>query len=194
VAALWLAKHGRQALVDRYGVEKIPFLFNRMLRETAEPVPAWDAGQFGAGLVNAQKLVAAPLPEAIPSPAFEMEAHVEVDKGGLGTFAHMFEATLLRAPIGAEAAGQSADTRLKTRLSELLQIPQADLPLRLRQVGQELAFHLATDRELFDLFEETLRPDSPAMEARIATSGANDEVRTRLLRHASPALQRSLGG
>ena len=194
VAALWLARHGRQALVDKYGIEKIPFLFNRMLRETAEPVPAWDSGQFGAGLLNAQRLVAAPLPETIASPAFEMEAHVEVDKGGLGTFAHMFEATLLRAPIGAEAARQSADTRLKRRLSELLQIPQADLPQRLRQVGHELAFHLATDQELFDLFEETLRSDSPAMEAHIATSGATDEVRARLSRRASPALQRSLGG
>ena len=194
VAALWLARHGRQALVDKYGIEKIPFLFNRMLRETAEPVPTWDSGQFGAGLLNAQRLVAAPLPETIASPAFEMEAHVEVDKGGLGTFAHMFEATLLRAPIEVEAAGQSADTRLKRRLSELLQIPQADLPQRLRQVGQELAFHLATDQELFDLFEETLRSDSPAMEAHIATSGATDEVRARLSRRASPALQRSLGG
>ena len=94
-----------------------------------------------------QKLVAAPLPEAIASHAFEMEAHVEVDKGGLGTFAHLFEAMLLPAPIAAEAAGRSADTRLKKRLSELLRVSQADLPQRLRQVGQELAFHLATDRE-----------------------------------------------
>jgi len=193
-AALWLAKHGRQALVDKYGVEKIPFLFNRMLRETAEPVPAWDAGQFGAGLLNAQKLVAAPLPEIIASPAFEMEAHVEVDKGGLGTFAHLFEATMLADLMAAEAAGLSADTRLKRRLSELMQVSQADLPQRLRQVGQELAFHLATDRELFDLFEETLSPDSPAMEADTAAPGATDEVRARLSSRASPALQRSLGG
>ena len=193
-AALWLARHGRQALVDKYGIEKIPFLFNRMLRETAEPVAAWDVGQFGAGLLNAQKLLAAPLPEAISSPAFEMEAHVEVDKGGFGTFGHMFEATLLRVPLAAEAAGLSADTRLRKRLSDLLQVSQAELPQQLGQVGQELAFHLATDRELFDLFEETLSPNLPAMEAHIATQGAADEVRARLSRRASPTLQRSLGG
>jgi len=79
-------------------------------------------------------------------------------------------------------------------LSELLQVPPAGLPQRLRQVGQELAFHLATDRELFDLFEETLKPDLPAMEARTAARGANDAVRARLSQRASPALQRSLGG
>ena len=193
VAALWLARHGRQALVDKYGVEKIPFLFNRMLRETAEPIPAWDADQFGAGLVNAQKLVAAPLPEAIPSPAFEMKAHVEVDEGGLGTFGHLFEATLLASPMAAEAAGRPADTRLNQRLSELLQVSQTDLPQRLRQVGQELAFHLATDRELFDLFEATLRSDSPAMDAHMATSGATDEVRARLSQRASRTFQGALG-
>jgi endonuclease G len=190
VAALWLARHGRQMLVDKYGIEKIPFLFNQMLRETTEPVPAWDAGQFGAGLLNAQKLVAAPLPEVVAPPAFEMEAHVEVDKGGLGTFAHMFESTLLRVPIAAEAAvGRPADKRLHKRLSELLQVSQADLPQRLRQVGQELAFHLATDRELFDLFEQTLIPNSPTMEAHIATSEATNEVRARLSRRASRALE-----
>lgn len=79
-------------------------------------------------LLNAQKLLAAPLPEAVASPALEMQAHVEVDKGGLGTFAHLFEGMLLTTPIAADAAALSADTRLKRRLPELLQVPPGDLP------------------------------------------------------------------
>ncbi|ARV62616.1 hypothetical protein BZZ01_31830 [Nostocales cyanobacterium HT-58-2] len=36
VAALWLSYHGREQLIERYGAEKIPFIFNQILRDSCE--------------------------------------------------------------------------------------------------------------------------------------------------------------
>lgn len=91
VAALWLSYHGRDQLIQRYGVEKIPFIFNRILRESCDRVPIWEQGKFGAGLVNVEKVLAAELPGndegLMIAPAFDLEEHVPLDNGGHETFA-----------------------------------------------------------------------------------------------------------
>src|SRR5213075_2790111 len=98
VAALWLSYHGRDQLIQRYGAEKIPFIFNQIVRQSCEQVPAWEQGSFGAGLVNARKVLAAELPDDInmpmPATAFALQQHVAIDSGGLATFAHVFQTSL----------------------------------------------------------------------------------------------------
>lgn len=69
IAALWLAKHGRNKIIQACGgEEKIAFTFLQLLRSTATPVPGWPAGQFGGGLVDADKLLDAPLPDGTTTP------------------------------------------------------------------------------------------------------------------------------
>jgi thermitase len=163
VAALWLAHHGRNLLIQRYGAEKIPFIFNQILRSTCIQVndPTWIPGQYGAGLVDAEAFLAAPLPntavQAVLSPALYLESHVSIDHGGLPTFAHLFERSLAATPIPAYSKqGVLADEELWITLAGLLRIPPIELPQRLKEVGQELAFHLAVNPPLYRLMETAI--------------------------------------
>jgi len=65
VAALWLARHGRDALIARYGKPGIQPVFASLLRQTARRPAGWNA-DYGAGIVDAAALLVAPLPAAVP--------------------------------------------------------------------------------------------------------------------------------
>lgn len=62
VAALWLAHHGRERIIDQVGARNVHRAFRDLLRGPGKRVPAgWD-DRFGAGIVDAAALLAAPLP------------------------------------------------------------------------------------------------------------------------------------
>jgi len=64
VAALWLAFHGRDALIARYGKELIQAVFLQVLTtEGCRQPDRWDADEWGAGIVDAKALLEAPLPD-----------------------------------------------------------------------------------------------------------------------------------
>jgi serine protease len=170
VAALWLARHGRDALVARYGAEKVPLVFNQILRSTCTSVPAWEPGKFGAGLVNAHAALAAPLPDGVlqptPAPAlFAFDEFAGIDKGLFETFEHLFE---LKLEEGGE--GSPARRRLAAQLAALLGTTEAQLPARLREVGQELAFHLTVNPDLYREFAAALAAEAGVETAAIAAS------------------------
>jgi len=76
VAALWLAFHGPAAIRQRYGPGRVQDAFLALVRGTCRTPAGWDAGQYGAGIVNADALLAAGLPEtaaddAPAAPAFD---------------------------------------------------------------------------------------------------------------------------
>lgn len=160
IAALWLSHHGRKKLIEQYGVEKIPFLFNRILRESCDFVPSWELGQFGSGLVNAEELLATPLPERVEevmiAPAVDLEEHLPLDWGGVEAFNHLFAQSL---PVvqqeRVEGTGFSRDV-LEKQLAELLNTDVIELPRQLKKVGQELTFHLATNPDLYQTFSSVL--------------------------------------
>ncbi len=190
VAALWVARHGRSRIAQACGgPERIAPTFVRLLRSTAAPRPDWPAGEFGGGLVDADKLLAAPLPGAavaqeLPSTA---EEHAPVDRGGPAAFVHLFEAALGAGAgvVGGVAARQTeAQGRLHTRLADLLNTSVRELPVEMRQVGQELAFHLATDPRLHTaLADATLQAAYSVDPARTASEVTHrvEAVRRRLL-------------
>ena len=191
VAALWLSYHGRDSLVQRYGAEKIPFIFNQLLRSTAVPKPALGAG-FGRGLVDALALLQAPLPgapggleSASVAPAPNLEAHPPVDNGGIDTFAHLFGGAATES--GFESLGTAPPPAVAPPLGRLFEVGPEELPLRLREVGQELAFHLATDPELHLRFEAMLGEGA-------AAGSAAEAIRSELRARGSEALAQRLGG
>lgn len=112
VAALWLSHHGKDKLVRMYGRERIPLVFDKLLRKSCNTPPGWDTTKCGAGIVNTYKLLETPLPEAIYDEAgeisktFEVDPviqapfafrevdHVSLDRGGIETFSHLFEKVL----------------------------------------------------------------------------------------------------
>jgi serine protease len=67
VAALWLEHHGRDALIRRYGADRIHPLFADLVRRTARRPAGWNAAEYGDGIVDAAALLAAPLPAVAPT-------------------------------------------------------------------------------------------------------------------------------
>ncbi len=67
VAALWLAYHGRENLRSRYrGVAPLQEVFRTLLRQTARTPESWGAFErthYGSGIVDAERLLLAPLPD-----------------------------------------------------------------------------------------------------------------------------------
>jgi hypothetical protein len=63
IAAVWLAFHGRDALAARYGKDRIAEVFRQMLVSTARTDHELPDGEFGAGIVDCEALLKAPLPD-----------------------------------------------------------------------------------------------------------------------------------
>jgi len=162
IAAMWLSKHGRNSIIQACGgKEKIAPTFLQLLRSTATPVPSWPAGELGGGLVNADALLSAPLPNGttVPTLAPTADEHPAIDRGSSRTFGHLYD-----------SADPVLDT-LNAGLATVLNTTPDKVPADLGQVGQELAFHLATDPALYRQFEATLRTATPSL----------DELRSDLL-------------
>lgn len=199
VAALWLSYHGRDTLIAKYGAEKIPFIFNELLRRSCEPVAAWPEKKFGAGLVNALRLLQTPLPDATLSPvtlpSFGLQQNPPVGAGGMETFAYLFEQDLA-PPVGGVSFTPGAggtEQQLGRPLAELLSASEDELPSRLREVGQELAFYLATDPALYERFESALAtaggppsftvgadPSISALRAGLMAKGTSEALKVKI--------------
>ncbi|MFD1504449.1 hypothetical protein FE374_05210 [Georgenia yuyongxinii] len=70
VAALWIAHHGHEAIVARYGRAHVQAAFLALLRSHGHRVPpGWDtwpvAGNYGVGIVDAAALLEAGLPPLV---------------------------------------------------------------------------------------------------------------------------------
>ena len=61
VAALWLAHHGPSAIRRQFGTANVQSAFLEMVRRTCQTPAGWDTAQFGAGIVDADALLAADL-------------------------------------------------------------------------------------------------------------------------------------
>lgn len=167
IAAMWLSKHGRNTVINACGgKEKIAPTFLQLLRSTATPVPSWPAGQLGGGLVNADALLSAPLPNGttVPTLAPTADEHPAIDRGNSRTFGHLYDNAI-------STARADVDT-LNAGLATVLNTTPDKVPADLGQVGQELAFHLATDPTLYHQFETALRAP---------ITGKTDEIRDHLL-------------
>ncbi|MGH8001792.1 MAG: S8 family serine peptidase, partial [Brasilonema sp.] len=206
VAALWLAYHGREQLIQRYGAEKIPFIFNQLLRDSCDKFPTWKPNQFGEGIVNAEKLLAAPLPDnvsrSVIAPAFALTEHPSIDNGRLDTFVHLFEQQLSDTQLDGNFVGVVRDNaKLRSCLAELLQTTETELPKRLKEVGQELAFYFTVNPKLYKQLAAALsskQPHATQLEAKSLTESLKprnlEQMREMLLlQDVSEVLKTKLG-
>ena len=59
----WLAFHGRNALIARYGAARLSKVFKQLLTTSGCTAPqGWDTKDYGAGILDLHKLLMAPLP------------------------------------------------------------------------------------------------------------------------------------
>lgn len=170
VAALWLAYHGRDALGTLYGASGIAPVFRSLLATAGVDTPIlWDNDNCGAGVVDAARLLQAPLPAAAAVP----RGRVRPARAGTAPWAHYFP----NMDEDAVAAG----------LVAALGTTPARLRRALDRQGDEIVFLLATEPDLRAAVEGAAGPRPRRMRAprrRQVAAGA--------LRKASPTLRRQL--
>jgi serine protease len=174
IAACWLAHHGRKNLIDHYSAPAIPNVFRELLATHGNDRPAgWDTKRFGPGIVNAEKLLRAPLPPVGATIEFAM-----AEEGPSERLGKLFE--------GVPRA------ELRAGFSRLLKTPEPALNARLDELGDELAFHFFNDPVLRQRFQQELTGESAELAA--ATAAEGPDPKTLLKRNASGQLAAAIAG
>jgi subtilisin family serine protease len=130
-AALWLARHDRDQLIVRYGRNRIQAAFLHLVRTTGHRRPGgWDGDRYGVGIIDAQALLAAPLPAA-----------------DAVTDALAADAPLVSDPLSKlnGLVPELSREELADRLSGILGVEQGELDEYLERFGAELAYLLSED-------------------------------------------------
>lgn len=151
VAALWLARHERQRLIERYGAPNIAAVFKEIvMKHGVDTPPGWDTRRMGAGIINARRVLDAPLPDTVPARGV----------------------TAMRSPLAPPVQTDFDDIahyfpdvpreRVRANLVELLGTTDDALDAELARWGEELKLHAAVN---------------PAMRARIAGDPAAAAMR-----------------
>lgn len=156
IAALWLSYHDRQKLIEKYGAENIPALFNYMLIKSCNLPTGWDTNNFGAGIVDAEKLLTIPLPENIDELTqpllLNLDEQFSSQVNEMDTFKQLFGENISKILLQQGANNFDSDILIEESLAKLLGGNKDNLPLRLKEVGQELAFNFATNPDLYNTF------------------------------------------
>jgi subtilisin family serine protease len=180
VAALWLAFHGRDNLLQKYADEGVPLndVFRRLLKDASDPPPLDHNGEFGAGIVNVKKLLEAELPDpaTFAAPALESLEPVELQPAEMtvsGAASLLFETV--------------PHDKVEERLAQAAGVPTENLDAALDGYEEELMFHMVTNPELRDTMvygsptkgsDDALESAAPATLA--AVPGLSDSLRGRL--------------
>lgn len=174
VAALWVSFHGWTNLVRRYGAANIARVFKQLLQATCRTPRGWDTSEFGPGIVDARKLLAAPLPATAPARKARTgrRAAIATDQTGIEMMVHL--------------APGVPRTRIEEAVADLFHVNDRDLPSVLQDFGDELAFHIVMQPALMQTFT------APVRGAR-ASRAARQGQRRRLMRAGfSPRLRKRL--
>ena len=171
VAALWLAFHGRDKLIAKYGVSHLASVFRTILVTAGfTPPPVWDANLFGNGIIDAVKVLKAALPPATFSVTAAMRAQKPFDQ-----LANLFD----DVPRAA----------LRKELSALLKTSEPMLSARLDDVGDELTFHFFSDAKAREDFRKRCKAtEAPATARKTSTRRRSTGGEEDLLVAASPTL------
>jgi thermitase len=165
VAALWLAFHGRDKLIDQYKHDEVRLteVFRAVIERSADPAPSSWFGGFG-GIVNAERALRTPLPDPREvRRSFDLEAMME----GIDIPAGPQGPSLTTA---LEILGEDYQEG-RRRLADGLGVPEAELEKIADGCGDELAFHmvLAMGRSGMAARESLLAPilESTQMSERL---------------------------
>jgi thermitase len=177
VAALWLAYWGRDRLLSTYGGEfRLANVFRRLLMDSCDPPPEGHDGNFGAGIVNAKRLLETDLPtreelRASSAPIFESVLFHTAEStavSGLRSLAEAFD----------ELPRDVLLARLDAVLNEapvegVLPPSEARIADQVDGVGRELVFQILTDPSLREAMLATSASAPPAsgLEAPLEAPG-----------------------
>jgi hypothetical protein len=175
-AALWVSFHGWAALVRQYGASNVARVFRQLLQATSRRPPGWDASEYGAGIVDARRLLLEPLPAAVPARKLRdsRRAAIATDTTGIETLVHLLPGV--------------PRTRIEEQLAEMLHVSDRDLARVLQDHGAELAFQLAMQPAVLDSLRQTTRGGKAAATGRrtvrrkLAVASLSSRLRRQLAR------------
>jgi len=185
VAALWLSFHGVENLKEKYKrvrdgqivYDRLVYAFRKIIHDHSDTNPDLKPDRFGGGIINAEKVLAAPLPEVgeiegyrtvlernhrlpgedntpilpgLPFPRAMAATAQKKETLGLGGFNSIFG-----GQINKDTLIKNKD--MKEVLSELLYVKEKALSKTLEVVGDELSFQFMLDEQLYELFASAAR-------------------------------------
>lgn len=159
LAALWLSFHGgRQKLIARYNKQayRVPQAFHYLVRRTVRLLPGVPANQYGVGLPQADKLLAAPLPSAQELDDDFQELQLWLAAVASPNASPLAGFMLEEDEVAPDVVEGALQDLLGPLLAQSVAVPGADLV-------SELRFHFASRLELFRLFQDMLRGGPPAV-------------------------------
>jgi serine protease len=179
--ALWLAFHGRDALIARYGADQLAAVFKDLLMaQGVTTPPGWKKDRHGAGILDVASLLSAALPDTPPAIGLRVRAAAAPRRP------HDLDRILPYFP-------DTAPQHVRRGLVRLLGTSEDQLPARLDELGDELVFHIATNPDVRARVLAPAAPKKRGSDVRARAAGpARARSQDRLDREASPALQQLL--
>jgi subtilisin family serine protease len=181
-AALWLAHHGRDTLLDRYrGSRTLQDVFRELVQQTAARPPQWDPRNYGPGILDVDALLQAPLPAATRSfrrlARRDAQARTAVERLGA---------------LYDDAPSASVKAALQAILKTRSRSPLGDL----ERHATETLHIVGTDPAAYAAFAELLdsKPRVRRSTARSGTMNPTSRVRELLADRASDHLAQAMLG
>lgn len=143
------------------------------MRQGVDTDPGWETDKHGAGIVNALKLLQAPLPASAPAMGVKMRASKprpaqnDIDR------------------IAAYFPEASAD-QVRKMLRHALGLSDRQLSATLSDLADEFIFHVATDPAVRFKLLDRIKPANKAAGIKTATTAK------RVFKNASPLLKAQL--
>lgn len=177
IAALWLAHHGLDALRQRYPGRQLPTVFKEIVMTSGVEVPrGWRTDRWGAGVINALRVLQAPLPDTARARGFRRPNRRNVASEG------PLERIVRHFP-------EVPPDRVRKAIMEAFGQSERELHCTVETYGLELEFLVATDPDVRQGLLNRMLPtrargtkDIKASSTRQLLSGASPELKKRLAR------------
>lgn len=176
IAALWLAHHGPDAILAKYG-GATQEVFRLLVTLTCRVPTGWDGSRYGAGIVDAAALLRAPLPDppGLSLGADDADEVVEPHQGPLSQLAATW----------SDRSVAEIERSLSARFGELA---AADGPAALARYASELRYLAGEDPVLHQSLVPP--PDGTLAADRDVAAAVGSRVRSGISRGLAEALER----
>jgi len=180
-AALWLAHHGREALIERYGRHRLQAVFLHLIATRGHRRPGeWDEQNFGVGILDAEALLKASLPERSDVDSMTPELALEAST---------------TRPAGERVAVLFPDLtadQVEERLAALFGVSGDALAAKLDRYEAELVRMFSERPEAWNTFMSAEIDGASALDASATEAAPDVALAASVARFGSPTLARNL--
>jgi len=180
-AALWLAHHGREALIERYGRHRLQAVFLHLIATRGHRRPGeWDEQNFGVGILDAEALLKASLPERSDVDSMTPELALEAST---------------TRPAGERVAVLFPDLtadQVEERLAALFGVSGDALAAKLDRYEAELVRMFSERPEAWNTFMSAEIDGASALDASATEAAPDVALAASVARFGSPTLAQNL--